>query len=69
MRPASGRFVFVATDVATPIRRSSRSASAASGFGRIRSSRASKKRAYAASISATVRSGMYASRSASVPLP
>ena len=45
MRPASGRFVFVATEVATPIRRKSRSASAASGFGLIRSRRAAKKRA------------------------
>ena len=69
MRSASGRFVFVATAVFTPVPRSASSATGASGFGRMRPRWRSKRRAYAASISATVRSGMYVSRSASVPFP
>src|SRR5450759_3929815 len=69
IRSASGRFVFVASAVRTPAARSAPRTPGASGFTRISSSRSAKNRAYAASISLTVRSGMYIARSASVPFP
>ncbi len=68
IRPASGRFVFVATVLPDADRASSTSAAAPRGSADP-VERFSKNRTYAASISATVRSCMYASRSASVPFP